>query len=72
LTGAEIASRLPVMSAEAIEPASPGIALRIRWSMASRMFSTRVAARSRNPGSDGGVVILMALVAKPIAPICWK
>ena len=43
LTGAEIASRLPVISAEAIEPASPGTAARMRPSIASRMPSMKVA-----------------------------
>ena len=44
LTGAEIASRLPVISAEAIEPWSPGSTARMRASMLSRM-----------PWIDGGV-----------------
>ena len=49
------ASRLPVMSAEAIEPASPGIAARMRRSMASRICFDRgrepqaPARRSRRP-----------------------
>ena len=41
-TGAEIASRLPVISAEAIAPASPGSAARMRVSM-TRIFAMTVA-----------------------------
>jgi hypothetical protein len=36
LTGAEMASRLPVMRAEAMAPLSPGMTSRIRASMLSR------------------------------------
>ena len=36
LTGAEMASRLPVISAEAIEPRSPGSTARMRASRLSR------------------------------------
>ena len=42
-TGAEIASRLPVISADAIAPASPGTAARMRLSIASRIPSMKVA-----------------------------
>ena len=41
--GAEIASRLPVISADAIDPASPGTAARMRLSIASRIRSMKVA-----------------------------
>jgi hypothetical protein len=36
LTGAEMASRLPVIRAEAMAPLSPGMTARIRASMLSR------------------------------------
>jgi hypothetical protein len=42
-TGADSASRLPVMSAEAIAPASPDTTARMRSSIASRMPSMAVA-----------------------------
>src|SRR5664280_2414647 len=39
LTGVEIASRLPVISAEAIEPSSPGMTARMRLSIASALIT---------------------------------
>ena len=42
-TGAEMVSRLPVISADAIAPLSPGRTARIRLSMASRMPSMTAA-----------------------------
>src|SRR5262245_7266906 len=42
-TGAEMASRLPVISADAIAPLSPGNTARMRLSMASRMPSMTMA-----------------------------
>ena len=43
LTWLEIASRLPVISADAIAPSSPGTTARMRLSIASRMPSTTMA-----------------------------
>jgi hypothetical protein len=43
LTGAEIASRLPVISAEAMAPASPARLARMRASIALRMPSMKAA-----------------------------
>ena len=42
-TGVEIASRLPVISADAIAPLSPGRTARMRRSIASRMPSMAMA-----------------------------
>ncbi len=49
LMAAEIASRLPVISADAMAPSSPGSTLRMRWSIVLRMPSIVAAARSRSP-----------------------
>ena len=43
LTALEMASRLPVISAEAMAPASPAKAARMRASIASRAPATNVA-----------------------------
>ena len=72
LTGAEIASRLPVISAEAIDPASPGTAARMRLSIASRMPSMKVAYRSHGPGLIGASATFSAPTTKPVAPMRWK
>ena len=42
-TGAEMASRLPVISADAMAPRSPGSTARMRWSIVSRMASIAMA-----------------------------
>jgi len=63
------ASRLPVSSAEAIAPASPGMMARMRASIASRMPSTKLEKRSCRPGASGGGCRLIAPAAKPLAPM---
>ena len=60
LTGVEIASRFPVISADAIEPLSPGITARMRLSMASRTSSMIVAYCNQNPRATGGAFALIA------------
>ena len=73
LTGVEIASRLPVISAEAMDALVAGqrradavvdafAQFRRRWS--------RSAARTRRPPAAG--LILIAPSAKPEAPMRWK
>jgi len=42
-TCVEMASRLPVISADAVAPLSPGRTARMRWSMASRIPSMTAA-----------------------------
>ena len=42
-TGVEMASRLPVIKADAIDPLSPGKTARMRLSIVSRMPSMTVA-----------------------------
>ena len=49
LTGVDIASRFPVMSADAINPSSPGITERMRWSIVSRISSSAAAYRNHIP-----------------------
>jgi hypothetical protein len=71
-TDVDIASRLPVMSAEAIAPRSPLRTERIRRSRALRMESIVCAARSRNPGSNGGSNVRMRPNTNPDAPMPWK
>src|SRR5260370_35094977 len=48
-TGADNASRLPVSRADAIDPASPFTAARMRLSIPSRIASTAVARRAAAP-----------------------
>jgi hypothetical protein len=69
LTGPEIASRVPVKSAEAIAALSPGSAARMRWSIASRMFWMKVAWRTQNAGRVVGAVALTSPLTKPVAPM---
>ena len=56
-----MASRLPVIKADAIEPTSPDSTERMRISIASRSLSTNVTARSRQPASAGGVTTFTAV-----------
>src|SRR2546427_2136259 len=60
LTGAEIASRLPVIRADAIAPASPLRLARMRPSMPLRMPSMKVAYLSQAPGGLGGSALRIA------------
>jgi hypothetical protein len=71
-TDVDSASRFPVISAEAIAPASPGTTARMRRSMASRIPSIVLKNLSRKPGADGAVSTLIAPVTKPVAPMRWK
>ena len=71
-TGGEIASRLPVITAEAIAPLSPGRTARMRWSIASRIRSTAVAYRSRRVGACGISASRIRPSTKPDAPIRLK
>src|SRR5260221_7972247 len=48
-TGGDSASRLPVIRADAIDPASPFTAARMRLSIPSRIASTAVARRAAAP-----------------------
>src|SRR4051812_26573852 len=52
-TDAEMASRLPGISAEAMAPASPGTAERMRASIASRSPCTAAAKESASGGGTG-------------------
>src|SRR5207248_1767467 len=72
LTGPEMASRVPVKSAEAIAALSPGSAARMRWSMPSRMPWMKAAYRTQNAGRALGSVTLISPLAKPVAPMPWK
>ncbi len=72
LTGPEIASRVPVKSAEAIAALSPGSAARMCWSMPSRMPWMNAAYRTQNAGRAFGSVALMSPLTKPVAPMPWK
>jgi hypothetical protein len=67
-----IASRLPVIKADAIDPTSPDSTERMRPSIASRTLSTNVTARSRQPASTGGVTTFTVPCTKPDAPMRWK
>ena len=71
-TGDVRASRLPVISAEAIDPASPFTAARMRLSIPSRIASTLAAKRNRRSGATGGCKVVIAPSASPVAPICLK
>ena len=72
LTGVEMASRLPVINAEAIAPPSPGTSARIRLSIASRMPSMAIAYRSLSGGGAGGSTVRIRPSTKPDAPMRWK
>jgi len=67
-----IASRLPAIRAEAIDPTSPDSTERMRMSIASRTLSTNVTARSRQSACAGGETTFTAPYTKPEAPIRWK
>ena len=73
LTGVEIASRLPVISAEAIEPWSPGthgadaLVDRLAHAVDERR---RSAATGR--AATGGATVLIVPSTKPEAPMRWK
>ncbi len=54
----EIASRFPVISADAIAPLSPGSAARMRASIASRSDPTAALARSHRSAGSGGANLL--------------
>jgi hypothetical protein len=69
LTGVEIASRFPVINADAIEPLSPGITARMRLSIASRRSSITVAYCNQTPRATGGALALIAPSAYPDAPM---
>ena len=71
-TGGVMASRLPVISADAIAPLSPGRTARMRWSIASRMPSTTVAYRSQRLGACGISATRIRPSTKPEAPIRLK
>ena len=72
LTGAEIASRLPVISADAMAPLSPGSTARMRASMAVAQALDRGGVVSHSPGGDGASAGLIAPSTKPVAPMPWK
>ena len=70
LTGVEIASRLPVISADAIAPLSPGTTARMRLSIASRMPSMNGGiAQPERRARAGGATVLIAPSTKPDAPM---
>lgn len=68
LTDDDIASRFPVISADAIAPLSPGMAARMRASIASLSEPIAAMYRSHKPGGSGGVTCLIAPSTNPVAP----
>ena len=71
-TGGVMASRFPVITADAIAPLSPGKTARMRWSIASRIPSTTVAYRSQRLGACGISATRIRPSTKPEAPIRLK
>ena len=73
LTGAEIASRLPVISAEAMAPLSPGTTARMRASMrVAHALDRRRRSAATGPAAIGASAVWIAPSTKPDAPMPWK
>ena len=73
LTGVEIASRLPVISADAIAPLSPGNdRADARVDRVAHAVDAPRRSAARGPAAAGGSACVIAPSTKPVAPIRWK